>query len=1826
MKQIASITLLALLTLFTLSCRKETHTSGDPVNLKSVTVGFPAKVVSSRGNLTVTFSKPLVENSFVGTAVSDNPFECKPAIKGAAVWVSTSSIALQPAAPLKSGQSYSVILHGDKLLGSQRCTDAVTFDFTAAPQEIIASSYDFEPVPGKKNTLRIKIELEFAETIDLNKFNSDFELKGKKKLDCDFSVGKTPRHITVYSSEIVRGESAQAFAMTLPKQYTADQTEWKSSIIVPESTGFAVMYHGESSDRDKGVAQYSFTFSDPIRRDIDLSGYVSVTPNVRHTVKVQNKQLILEGDFEGGIPYDVSIATKFPSQFGTATREEQQYQLIFDNEKPRIEWLSPGSLISSENKSRVQIKSINVKRVYITVTEVYRDNLGFFFQNNGLEDLDSQDDNDDYEYYYGESGYSDLERVGEVVAMDTIQIDTARNHWVRSELDLSKLFKTRPGSGYVVSLNFDQTMLTGEAVSTLDNYAPGKLFYGEDNYYTNPTQYGYYYKHGTKQKLLIASDVGLTVKEHDSGYTVFAVNVNRATPEENMKISLFNYQNFRIAEGTTDKDGVVFLKADSTKRAHYILGEGKSGLAVTKLAGGEWNTSTFEVDGAGGETDGTELFLYADRGVHRPGDTIFLSGILRLNRKFPPKKLPVTITVTNSMGTTAFEANGSEGILGHYSWAIPTGGSDPTGMWNATVTVGNKQFRKNLPVETIKPNRLKVTHTIPNSIAGERVTGKVTTRYLFGTPAANLAATVFATVSESRFTPKQFLDFVFDSPVKQYSQRSFTLFEGTLDENGICAVEGTIEAAKLAPSILSSNFSLRVQETGGSTVDKNFNATIYPYSHYVGVSDPFDWGSAPVGTKTAVPVVVVDPSGKAVAGRKMVARLYINKRHWWWDYDNRDRQDFRTMEQTYLISEQQIISGSKPVNFQFEIEDDGQHYIAITDLASGHETGMFFYGSRWAGEGRTGRGEETYLPIQINRGSFNPGDVAQIGCDAPDSAMAILTIEQNNKIICRMWGKSKGGRVSFNVPVTTEMLPNCYAVLQLIQPHRRTGNDLPHALFGIKPFTVEQKSTHLDLALKAPEEIKPEQKFSITVNNRSKDKATATIAIVDEGLLDLTGFGTPNPWEHFFRKLRLAVISRDNFRWFLNALLPDMDRLFSIGGDDDESSRKDRLGDSDSKRFVPVVMFTKPVTIGGRGSKTVTFTMPNYVGEVRVMVIGAGESSFGSVSKQIPVRQPVMVLPTLPRTVRPGDQFQIPVSVFAMKPSIKQAVVTISTRGGVVLRSAKSQTVTFDKPGEKDISFEAIAGKTVGVDTVVITVVSGKEKNSSTVILPIQSANPFYTQVTDTICSKDRTIQLPVASFGYQGTNRAKLSLSRTPDIQLEKRVSDLIHYPYGCIEQTTSSVIPQLVLDKIVELSDVRKKMITDNVNAGIERLSTFRDGSAFSYWPLSQGYGSYRSDWGGLYASHFLCLAKKTGYAVSEAQVNHWKTFAMYQGKTIRPDYRTQCYALFILALEGAPQIGSMNLLKENHGNKLDGLSRELLATAYALAGKAAAGKELLKTSGAIIDDRELGETFGSPVRDLAMFTYLASIRGDQGRATRMLAEMAKLFRPGSWSSTHETGLAVIAVAEYNSKFGKASNFAECDLTVGGKTSRIKLQARQKQIDIPVGSTISITSKSASPIFASLSVSGVPMEDRIVTESKGIQIERRVYNEQGHLISPNQLIQSKPVWVVMKVNSQWQTSLDQLALSMLIPAGWEIVNTRLTGEPYPAWLGSVSNGTFADIRDDRINWFFNLASYSSQSFAVKVTPSFTGTFALPPVSVETMYSPDYFARIAGGVTKVVK
>ncbi|MCG8581528.1 MAG: hypothetical protein MI866_16505, partial [Bacteroidales bacterium] len=718
----------------------------------------------------------------------------------------------------------------------------------------------------------------------------------------------------------------------------------------------------------------------------------------------------------------------------------------------------------------------------------------------------------------------------------------------------------------------------------------------------------------------------------------------------------------------------------------------------------------------------------------------------------------------------------------------------------------------------------------------------------------------------------------------------------------------------------------------------------------------------------------------------------------------------------------------------------------------------------------------------------------------------------------------------------------------------QTINDRPIRMFGIIPIYVEDENTKIKYQIRTADNLVPNEDFTIDISTESEQQSQFTIAVVDEGLLSLTQFRTPRPWRAFYKKIGLFVDSYDIFSQVISANKGDVFQTFSIGGAEEMDYRESQVDPVDGKkRFEPVCMFKGPLMTDSKGKASVSFRMPNYNGAVRVMVVGTQRGNFGHADKTVPVRSDVIMQPSIPRMLNPGDEFTLPVALFNLNKNISQADFTISTEGPLEIISKSKYTVDFSQNSEADIAFKVRVKKSVGQAKIVIKGQAGDiVVESTTNIKVVPNATRQYNKETQKVM-KGSSINMTVPKVGMDGTNNATLELSVFPNMDFNHRLKWLIRYPYGCVEQTTSAVFPQLMLKSMGYFSSDEAREIDENINEAIKRLQRFVvSNGGFAYWPG----GTSISFWGTNYATHFLVEAKKQGYAVPDYLYDNGINSLRNYAKQHKGRLMTRVNRVFILALANRSVMSEMNLLMENEINKMSSTQKWMLAAAYHLNGVEDVREQILAMADHATEDYEPdSHSYGSKHRDDAIILYCATLMNKMNDAELVAKNITKKLSALDYLSTQSSGYMLLSLGNYFKAAGIEIGNGQImtgNITLANGKKMAFNKAGSYSVNIPdnFDQTIKVEMSDDSEfeqVYATLSWNGVPFEDETPAMAKNLKLDVKWYDENGKLINPQTLKQGSTFYGRFSVNNTSAVSaLSELALVQIIPSGWAVENTR--------------------------------------------------------------------------------
>lgn len=1820
---------------------------------KEYVSAFTSGVISAQSTIKVRLTSQYKQDVEPGTETGKKLFTFEPSIKGKSFWIDDQTIEFRPEKKLKSGTLYNGSFELARLIETPAKFKTLPMQFQVIKQSFKVQKDNLKPY-DQQNLLEYYFEgtLLTADYLENDKIEDIIraEQSGRQLKITWVHDGENKRH-TFRIDSIKRKEDNDIFILSWDGSKQEIDIQGSEEIEVPGMNQFKLMSAKVYHQPDQYVL---LTFSDPLQTNQNLDGLIRIKNEKGLSYSIENNQIkvFLKTRIAGSRKITINKGIK--NSVGYPLKKTETKELTFEATNPEIRILGKGVIVPSSNGLMFPFESVNLSAVDVKVIRIYENNIAQFLQVNELD------------------GNNQLKRVGRLIIKKKVDLVSDRiidyGTWNAFSIDISELIETEPGAIYKVELSFKKSYSmypcsnsgSEEAEQTEewdeydedessywdyydDYYSDGDYYYDDYYYYNwrdreNPCHKAYYQNKKVSRNIL-ASDLGLIAKSGKNGILNVAVSdINTTQPMAGVELEIYNYQQQLVGTAKTDANGIasvsykmkpfLLIAKKDRQRGYLKLNDGSS-LSLSK----------FDVAGAIVQK-GLKGFIYGERGVWRPGDTIFLSFILEDKENLLPDQHPVVFELLNPEGKITKRIVRVSSENNFYNFTTITDSEAPTGNWTAKIRVGGAFFTKVIKIETIKPNRLKININFGKDFLTRRdrdLKGKLSVKWLHGAIAKNLQAQVDVTLLKAPTRFNRYIDYIFDDPASDFEPEEENIFDSRIDENGEASLYADFELGSEAGGMLKARFMTKVFEEGGNFSVDQFDIPYAPYDHFVGIKVPKGdkaRGMLLTDKKHTVEVVTVNAQGDPVSVSNLEARVYKVEWRWWWQSGADNLASYIGRSSVSPIVSKKLSTKDGLGSFDFEVKyPDWGRYLIRVSSPGGHSTGKTVYidWPGWAGRAqRENPGGASMLTFSSDKQKYTVGETAKITIPTSEGGRALISLESGTKVLESHWVETQNEQTNFSFSITEQMAPNVYVNVTLLQPHAQTKNDLPIRLYGVIPLMVDNPNTRLEPEILMADELRPESKTEITVKEKNGKPMTFTLAVVDEGLLDLTRFQTPDPWKTFYAREALSVKTWDIYDMVLGAYGGRIEQIFAIGGGGELESGANRK----ANRFVPVVRYFGPFTLTRNGKKTINFQMPRYIGSVRTMVVAGDQGKYGSTEKTVPVKSPLMMLATLPRVLGPGEKVKLPVTVFALDERIKNATIQVKSSGPLKVSGESTRKVSFSKPGEMDITFDIDVKQQLGIGKVELIAKSGSEVATYEIEIDVRAPNPPKTKSYSAVLKPGESWKYDFELFGIAGTNEGIFEVSGMPPLNLDKRLRYLLRYPYGCVEQTTSSVFPQLYINEVVDLDKEFKKRIEKNIKAGIERLKGFQlSGGGFGYWPGANS----ANDWSSSYAGHFLIEAENKGYKLPSGMKSSWISYQKTAANNWVPSpstkyyYRSdlaQAYRLYTLALAGDPDLGSMNRLREE---SISIQSKYMLAAAYAVSGNKEAAKDLIRNLERNIEDyRELSYTYGSGDRDRAIILETLLILEMYDEAMPVIKIISDHLNNNYWMSTQTTAYCLKAMAqtakifrESADKFEysyKLNNQAKLDVMSTNLVNQHQLSFKQAQIN----NTINITNKSKVPFYINLSLTGTPLHDSLETIQKNLKISPIYRDLDGNRINPGSIIQGTDFKLEITVtNPGLIDHYKELALTTIFPSGWEILNTRLYGG---GEAHSIDIPTYQDIRDDRVNTFFDLQKGQSKTFVLLLNASYLGEYTMPAINCSAMYNNDIRARTPGKKVYVIQ
>ncbi|MCD4817959.1 MAG: hypothetical protein K8S23_04650 [Candidatus Cloacimonetes bacterium] len=1835
------ITLILLLTIFTvISCSKlnEKPENAKPENEEyhiARYISYVSNNIFPDSPIIVKFVSPMIKVDEIGKAIESDIITISPKVKGKTVWKDYKTLQFIPNKELNERKRYKVKVDVKELSADLAKVADYQFVVNVKGREISFLDGDFIQTDDDKIYYdgTIKFTYHIEKEIVENEFNF---YRGKNKLELIWEGKEKGKEFSFKTAEFSHEETNSLFKINLSKKKFQLSDDYEVEFSSYSFQEMKVVFFTRISDEINPAVEIEF--SSVLDSQQLLDGLLTIEPNLSFKLKKYEKKVTVTGKFEYGIEYTLTINKNIRNKFAKNLETDYTKSFAFNDQKPQMTFSSDGCFLPSGNNKKLLFQTLNLKEVSLTVEKVFENNSGQFLQNNNLSSLRNE-----------KQYHSEFRRVGINYLNKTLKIGEKRNEWLQHELDISKLIPNGDKGLYIIGLRFRKHQVLYRGADKKNRW--------NDYASSSPYSWRYYDSFGKVSKTVIISDIGLTWFKTENENIVYVTDLNTSKPISGANVKLMTYQNQVISEKKTNSKGQVLFPITKSE-IFYVEAEHNSQRSFLKKNEMQWNLSTFSVDGVQNLSNKTRAYLYTERGVFRPGDEINISMIFRNKDNTFPENHPVNIEIKNPQNKVVLDYTMRKGKDGFYNFKYKTDAEDMTGNWEFIAKVGNSRFKKQLEIETVVAERLKIEIVSEKEnikADDKKIAINLKAKYLFGNPASNLKAKLTCSYYKASKRFEGYKSYIFENVTQKFEGEEKIIFDKKLNEKGEAKIVWKKPYFGKIPSAINLKLSAEVQEPGGRASKHWETIPIETYKAFVGIERP---KSQYMKTNTQNPlnIILLNSQGYPLVGQEMIVKIYHNTSYWWWEFDNHreSKLHFKTNYETELISEISFKSTQNPYLLDFSPRKRGKYLIEVSHKTrNGHSAAIFVTSSYW-GNAEGGMKNAGLLKLSSNKENYNPGETAIVQCPVPENANVLVSIDKGYKNLENYWLKaSKNETVDIEIPVTSDMLPNIYCSVSVIQPHSQTDNDRPIRMFGVLPIMVEDSSTRQKLELTIPNELRPNQKFSCKVQTSNQKPAQFTIAIVDEGLLSLTDFQTPNAWKEFYKKLRLGVTTYDNYAYVIGANKGDIFKTFSVGGDSDY--RKQQLSPTKANRFKPVSLFKGPIQTDENGFARIDFEMPEYIGAVRVMVISANEERFGRTEKTVPVKNELMVLATLPRVLAPGDKFQLPVTVFCLDDEIKNVEISLEIEE-LISCQKNSKKIKFSGKSNKDVFFDLTVKDEIGVAKIKIKAVSKKYQTESNTEIAIRPISPRIYHSEQKICAKGKSVNFAIPQKGIKGTNNSSITISKRKKVDFYKRLQFLIRYPYGCLEQTTSSGFPQLYLKNLMVLYDDSHEKIDSNINSTITRLRRFQKiNGSFNYWRNGDTY----YDWSDIYAGHFLIEAQKAGYFVPDGILENWKrnvhsitvknSVEKIAINSNHPYHRNiyksriQIYRLFVLALLNEPEMGVMNLMNEINLKYLDDTERWQLAACYKLAGMDDVAEEIANKTGAVVKDyTEFAGSFGSSLRDKSIILNAMLILDKNEQARALYDDIVDIINGNQWHSTQTLAFSLLAIGKYMDKY--SSDFDDTALMSGTITNSgfetIDFNSEKalliKKVSETIGDLIKVNVDSKTEtdnLIVTFNSDRIPLEPQTEAIGKGTHITRKWYDDNNNPIEPTHLKQGETANLKITVNKSTEKKLENVALVQILPSGWEIENERiLDSNAYSKTSGNRNYGyrsrnnqfeqaiAYTDIRDDRIIWFFNMnRNVKTLEFKVKIRPVTVGEFYFSPTKCELMYSDKYKAVKSG-------
>jgi uncharacterized protein YfaS (alpha-2-macroglobulin family) len=1756
-------------------------------------------------NLVFRFNQPLVPDSLLNNWDSTEYIHFEPAIEGRFRWTHPDELVFSPAKPLLPATSYKATFkkavtarsNFDKVSNDEDIlfnTAALHLDNTNIFWRLAAGTQNAEPqidlyfnYPVKPEILQDKLKV----IVNEKEANYSLEtLSAQNKVTLRISGLKTEDRDYKISINIDKGIVPEG-----GKNGTGEPQNFQSVIASP----YTLTVNDISAEHDGVTGSIVVkTSQQPIKERI--AQLLQIDPKLTYNTEITEDGFIIRSDqFDVNNTYSVKLLKGFRGVIGGVLKEDYSTSVAFGKLEPSLSFASSkGVYLASQGNKNIEVKITNIAKVKVIVSKIYESNLlaanryGYYPQESNKEAND--------EDYYSEENNGDA-TLGDVI--------------YEKEIDTRSLPKYNNSRLFQFNI--------ADKVSDFKGIYHIKIRSTED-YWLNDSRF------------ISLSDLGIIAKEGADKLIVFTNSIKTASTISGVNILVYGANNQLLGNGSTNKDGVAeiaYIRKDfGGFKPAMIIAKTADDFNYLPFSNTKVNTSRFDVGGKRIGSSGLDAYVYAERDIYRPGEKINFSVILRDKQFKSPGALPVKLVVLmpNGKELVSFRKNLNE--QGSAEGNVPLSETALTGTYSLEVYNGNDVLltTQNFKVEEFMPDRIKVTAKLDKEklVPGAVANLNISAINYFGPAAANRNYECEIQVKEKYFKPAKFNDYefalsnnntFFDKIVKQ----------GKTSETGTASESFAVPDLYKNLGILQVRFFATVFDETGRPVSRNASADIYTQSVFFGIGNS-EYYYVPLNNAAKFKLIALNAAEQPVTANATVQVV----KHEYRTVLSKSGNVFRyeSQKEDKLLYNQTIAVNGSSTIFPFVPRTSGDYELRISVPGANTYVSQHFYSyGSWGNDNTSFEvNTEGNIDIAIDKDKYEQGETVKALFKTPFNGKMLVTTE-TDKMISYQYVDVKDRTASLNLKLSEANLPNTYITATLFKPH--DVSDIPLTVaHGFKNITVEDKDKRLNVIITAAANVRSHTHQKITV--QAKANAFVTLAAVDNGVLAVSNFKTPDPFTYYYSQRALGVTAYDLYP----LLLPELRaRLSSTGGDADLEMNQ-RQNPMPNKRVKLLSYWSGIQKANSSGTATFEFDIPQFSGQVRLMAVAYRDDCFGAAESNITVADPLVISTALPRFLSPSDTIDVPVNISNTTGKSTLVTATIKTEGPLQIVGETTQSKPVNANSEAVALFKIVAAPTINAGKVKVEVSGLGEKFTDITDITVRPASTLQKlSLSGTLAANTNSrININTSDFIPSSINY-NLVISRSPVLQLATQLQYLVTYPYGCTEQTVSIAFPQLYYADIADLlksGNNVKTAAVENVTLAINKIKMRQlYNGAVSLWD-DQATENW---WTTVYAAHFLIEAQKAGYSVDksllETMLNYItnrlrnKSFITYtynrtQQKKIAP--KEVAYSLYVLALAGRPNVSAMNYYKAN-STELALDSKYLLSVAFAIAGDKAKYSELLPASFSGEEaTADLGGSFYSDIRDESIsLNALLDIDPANNQIQIMAKHVVEKLKQRTWYSTQESAFSFLAIGKMARTANKIASTA--DISVNGKNIAVlnntSISLTKQQLG---GNTVDVSVKGNGPLYYWWQSQGISASGAYKEEDSYLKVRRVFFDRFGRRISGNTFKQNDLIVVQLTLEKAFSGAVDNVVVTDILPAGFEIENPRVKDLPGMEWIKDASNALSMDIRDDRIHFFTDLSG--KQVFYYTVRAVSPGTFKIGPASADAMYNGEYHSYSGGGTIRVVQ